>query len=225
MEKKVKRKINILRCLSFIIFICIIYFIVVYLINIKTKNIIILGNKYYSDDQIIYKANIEDYPKFLLLKRSTIKKKLMTFPLIEEVNIEKKYGFKLKITIKEKKILYLTRSTSKYKLSDNSIYQDDTKYSVPLLINYVPSDIEKLLVEGLSNIDDSVLNLISEIEYSKNEYDDKRFLLYMSDGNLVYINTTKISSLNKYINIVTKLDNKKGILYLDSGNYFEIKDK
>ena len=45
----------------------------------------------------------------------------------------------------------------------------------------------------------------------------------MNDGNEVYITSKKAEMLNKYIEIVKKLDNKKGILYLDSGNYFEIK--
>ena len=45
----------------------------------------------------------------------------------------------------------------------------------------------------------------------------------MNDGNEVYITSKRTNLLNKYLEIVTKLDNKKGILYLDSGNYFEIK--
>ena len=45
----------------------------------------------------------------------------------------------------------------------------------------------------------------------------------MNDGNEVYVTITKLDLLNKYIDIVKKLDNKNGILYLDSGNYFEIK--
>ena len=67
--------------------------------------------------------------------------------------------------------------------------------------------------------------MISEIEYSKTTYDDKRFLLYMNDGNMVYITVSKAELLNKYVEIIKKVDNKKGILYLDSGNYFEIKEK
>ena len=45
----------------------------------------------------------------------------------------------------------------------------------------------------------------------------------MNDGNQVYITINRLNLLNKYIDIVKKLDNKNGILYLDSGNYFEIK--
>ena len=65
--------------------------------------------------------------------------------------------------------------------------------------------------------------MISEIEYNPSEFDDKRFLLYMNDGNLVYITITRIDLLNKYVDVIKKVGNKKGILYLDSGNYFEIK--
>ena len=39
----------------------------------------------------------------------------------------------------------------------------------------------------------------------------------------VYITVSKTNLLNKYIDIIKKIDNKNGILYLDSGNYFEIK--
>ena len=45
----------------------------------------------------------------------------------------------------------------------------------------------------------------------------------MVDGNEVYITISKMDKLNKYLSIIEKLDNKKGILYLDSGNYLEIK--
>ena len=40
----------------------------------------------------------------------------------------------------------------------------------------------------------------------KNTYDDKRFLLYMNDGNEVYITISRVDLLNKYIAIVKKLN-------------------
>ena len=46
----------------------------------------------------------------------------------------------------------------------------------------------------------------------------------MVDSNYVYITLSKIDKLNKYNLIVNELDNKKGIIYLDSGDYLEIKD-
>lgn len=225
MKKRVKRKFNPLKFLSFIAFIIICYFLTVYLLDIKTKNIVVLNNNYYSDEKIIETSGIENYPKFLSLNTNKIKKKLLKLDLIENVTIKKKWNFVLELTIKEKKILYLVRSENKYRLSDNKLYDLDDVLSVPTLINYIPESNEKKFVNAFKNIDNNIISMISEIEYFKTSYDSDRFLLYMKDGNMVYVTTTKLKSLNKYVDIVSKLENKKGILYLDSGNYFEIKEK
>ena len=71
---------------------------------------------------------------------------------------------------------------------------------------------------------DSSFNGISQIKYDPSDYDDERFLLYMDDDNLVYITLYKFTNINKYNEIVKNFGNKRGIIYLDSGNYFEIKE-
>ena len=73
MKKRVKRKFNPLKFLSFIAFIIICYFLTVYLLDIKTKNIVVLNNNYYSDEKIIETSDIENYPKFLSLNTNKIK--------------------------------------------------------------------------------------------------------------------------------------------------------
>lgn len=223
--KKKHKKFNVLRFITFIILLIITYFIISYLFNIKTKNIIIIGNEYYNDETIIETANIENYPNFITLNKSKIKRKLNNLELIEEVQINKKYNFTIEINIKEKDILYLVRSTNKYKLSTKEDISLDNISGIPTLINYVPEEKKEKLIERFTKINKNIRNKISEIEYNKISYDDERFLLYMNDGNEVYITLSKIDSLNKYNEIVKKLEEKKGILYLDSGNYFEIKEK
>lgn len=74
-----------------------------------------------------------------------------------------------------------------------------------------------------SNINNDILRQISEVEYSPLLVDSDRFLLYMCDGNFVYVTLTKIDKLNKYNDIKDELIDKKGIIYLDSGDYVEIK--
>jgi len=225
MKKRVKRKFNFFRFIIFILIIYIIYLVISYILDVNTKNIIILNTNYYSDEEIIETASLENYPKFLSLSTKEVEDNLLKLPLIETVDVKKKWGYILEIDIKEKTILYYIRSNNTYMLSDNKEYNLDNVLSCATLINYVPEDIETKFVNGLSKIDKDILGRISEIEYSKTSYDDERFLLYMTDGNQVYINISKIEMLNKYLSIIQKLDNKKGILYLDSGNYFEIKEK
>ncbi len=220
MKKRVRRKFNFLKFLVFLLIMYLLYFVVMYLFDIKTKNIVILNNNYYSDEVIIETAGISNYPEFLTLSKSKIKKKLLKLDLIEDVTISKKYGSIIEINVTEKKILYYVRSNNVYKVSDGKSYSLDNVNGVPVLINYVPEDIEKKFVNSFKNTNSNIISLISEIEYSKTSYDDERFLLYMNDGNEVYITVLKAQTLNKYIEIVKKLDNKKGILYLDIGNYF-----
>lgn len=223
MKKRVKRKFNFIKFLKFILFILIICLIINYLFSIKTKNIIILNTEYYSDEIIIETAKLEKYPEFLKIKKQDIKNRLLKLDLVEDVEIKKRLGFILELDIKEKKVLYVTRSTNKYKLSTYEDVDNNNEYQVPVLINFVPEDIEKEFTEKLSKVDKNILSLVSEIEYSTTDYDDERFVLYMNDGNQVYVTNNRVELLNKYIDIMKKISSdKKGILYLDNGNYFKI---
>ena len=146
MKKRVKRKFNIKKFMFFILFLVIVQFGVSIIFSIKTKNIVILNSNYYSDEEIIETADIENFPKFLKISKKDIKNKLLKLDLIEDVKISKKFGFILEIDVVEKKILYLTRSTNKYKLSTFENYGSEDIISVPVLINFVPEDIEKEFV-------------------------------------------------------------------------------
>ena len=74
----------------------------------------------------------------------------------------------------------------------------------------------------LSDVNDEILIRINEIKYIPNEVDDNLFILSMSDGNYIYINNNTLSKLNDYLSMLKTFNNKKGILHLDSGDYFEI---
>ena len=79
-------------------------------------------------------------------------------------------------------------------------------------------------ITKFNKVNTEVLLKISHIEYVPNDLDNDRFLLYMTDSNYVYITLSKIEKLNKYNSIIQRMENKKGIIYLDSGDYVEIKD-
>ena len=224
-KKKKKKKINIKRVIIFLIIISFLCLSIYYLLNKKTKNIIITGNEYYTDEQIIETAKIENYPKYLLLSKQLLINRLKKLDLVEEVKISKNTDFILKINIKEKKILYLKRSTNEYILSDGKSLQLNNIDSYPVLINYVEEDIEKKFIEKFSEIDTNIIKQISEIEYNKTDFDNERFIFYMNDGNQIYINIPKLDVMNKYNSIVSKFNGKRGILNLDSGNYLEVKEK
>ena len=226
-NKKIKvkvkvRKIKFLNIILCLLILYIIYFIISTIINKKISNIYKTGNNIISDKEIISTTNLEDYPSFVLTSSSKIKKLLLKNDYIKEVEVTKKGFGKIIINIKEKKILFKEKDTNKLVLEDktkvDNIYSID---EVPILINTVDSSEYDYFIKKISKVDSNILLKISEIEYAKVDVDKQRFLLYMNDGNYVYITLSKIENLNKYEEIYNSLEGKKGIIYLDSGNYFE----
>ena len=230
MSKKIKikvkkRKVNFKKILLFILVIYIIFFLVYEIINLKIKNIYIIGNNILSDYEIMKIANIDDYPPFIKTFDGKIRKKRLANDYIENVKIERKFFNKLYITIEENNIIAILKSNNKI-INDEGHYLDNIYEitDVPVLISNLDEDIFKKFYVAFDKVNKDVSLKISEIEYKPTNLDNLRFLLYMNDGNYVYITLDKIEKLNKYNEIYAELDGKKGILNLDSGNSFEIKE-
>ena len=216
-KKGIKRLVKILIIIIIVIGIC------WYLKDLKIKNIYIKGNTTLKDYEIIELAGIQDYPNMFSISSRKIEQKLKMNKLISSVKVKKNLFGKIIITIKEEKMLVKNELDNTIYLANLKKITDDNKViGIPTLINDVPNDILNKFLEKLNKIDPSVLSKISEISYKPNEYDKDLFLFLMNDGNYVYITTTKLSNIDKYENVLIQLEGKKGIIYLDSGNHFEI---
>ena len=193
------------------------------IINIKIKNIYVKGNNILSDQEIIELAGIENYPKLFSIPIIKMENKIKLNQIIESVKVKKNLFGRVDIEVKEYNMLLTDEVDNSIYLSNNKkITMDEQVIGIPTLINVVDSDVLKSFLKKLDTIDRDILAKISEIEYSPNEYDNELFLFYMNDGNYVYINTSRLSNINKYEGMLSELEGKKGILYLDSGNHFEV---
>ena len=219
--KKKKRKISFLKIL--IVFLLIYLFIVggYKLITINIKNIYVIGNNYIKDKYIIEKAGLTNYPPFFLTTRSSIKRKLLNYDEILNVNVKKKL-FSVYLYVDENIPLFYNKNSNKIVLKNGK--EIDDKYNVAVLNNYVPDTIYNDFINSMGNVNQDILDRISEINYVPNDVDSKRFYLIMDDGNSVYVTLDDFLKINNYIEIIKTLDNNKGTIYLDSGNYFEIKN-
>ena len=222
-KKKKKRVLKVKNILILVLIILIIISIIYYALIMPIKNIYIDGNNIISDNEIIELSSLSNYPSFLLTKSTDIKNKLKSNPYIENVKIKKKLGNIIELHIKE----YTPICINANQLILSSGNKLDNTYNlsdIPTLTNEIEDKkIYQKFVKKFTIIDKNILRQISEIEYQPVEVDKERFLLYMNDGNLVYITLTKINTLNKYNQIKDKLENHLGIIYLDSGNYVEIR--
>lgn len=224
MAKKVvkKRKIRLSGLLILLLIVGILIFGVYLFTNINIKNIIISGNDNVSDEEIIEMAGIQNYPRFFLTRTSEIKKNIMKNSFIKNVKVKRGFYSTIYIDVKEYDVLLKNVINNKYILSNGKEVISNIDFRVPILINYVPNKKYKKLIEYMSDINDAVFGKISEIKYDPNEYDKDRFLLYMDDGNSVYLTLTKFEMINYYNDVLPQLEGKKGVLYLDSGNHFKI---
>ncbi len=223
-----KRKLKIKTIIIFLVIIVLVvyscFLLFNFVINDKIKNIYVIGNDILSDDDIMELAKIQDYPKILSISSNEMERRIKTNPFVKEVDVKKRIGNQVYIYIEEYKPLFYNKTNNKLVMeNDNEVLLENIFNNIPMLINSVEDgEIYKKLINKFSKIDDNIKEKISEIKYEPNEVDKERFLFSMNDGNYAYITLSKIEEINYYMDILPTLENKKGILYLDSGKYFEI---
>lgn len=216
------RKIRYKRLLIFIFIILIILFLLLKLFFLKITNIYVSGNYYLSDQSVIESAKLANYPSAIFTFSNSIESNIKKNKYVSDVNVEKKGLTKVYISIVENRPLFFDDVSKKTILMDGS--SSDGMFNVPILVNSVSDEIYSDFLYELSLIDINVFNTISEIEYTPNSVDNKLFLITMNDGNYISVNLNRFSSISKYFDMVVNFNNHKGILYLDSGEYFKILD-
>lgn len=220
-KKKHVRKIRYGRVCLYIVFPIVIICLVLSCIHFPVKNIFVTGNTLLSDQEIIELAGITDYPSIFEYTTSEMEKKLEASKYIASVKVKKRKLKEVYIEVIENAPLFYNSYSNQTVFSDGKSY--DGNDSSCILLNYTSSSYLDALIAGFMEMDSDVRSRISEIQYVPNDVDEERFLLTMNDGNYVYITLGKIDLMNQYIQIIKSFDGKKGILYLDSGEYFEIK--
>ena len=215
-----KRRIKFKALFIFIIFLFLFLTIIMGIFSRPITNIYIIGNKVLTDQEVIDIAKLSNYPSTLNNPSILIKRRLKNSDLIYDAKVKKKLFTKVYIEVKENIPLFYDSTSNKTILLDKTAI--DNSMDCAALINYVPDTIYDSFVDKMSELNDEVLQRISEIKYDPNDVDSERFLFMMDDGNYAYITLSKLASINNYVSIIKNFDNKKGVLYLDSGEYFQI---
>lgn len=218
--KKKKVKVKIPMVILALLVVYLIYYGIASFLSMHITNIYISGNSYYSDWEIIKMAKLDNYPSFTKYSTFKIADNLEKNDLIINAKVKRRYFTRIYIEVEENKPLFIDSTTKKVVLSDGTRYDGD--FDLPTLVNSMDEKLYNKLIKKMKAVDDNVLRKISEIKYDPDDVDDERFLLTMNDGNYVYLTIIKFSMINDYNDIVATLDNKKGILYLNSGGYFKI---
>ena len=227
MAKKIvkKTKIKLLPCFMVLLFFVALSFGAYYFVHLPIQNLIVEGTSYLKDDYILNLAGVRDYPSFYLISTRGIEDKLEESPYIQKAEVKREFFHVLVLDIKESKPLFINNTNKTVVFSNKEevpVSEEIDLFRIPRLINYVPDNKYRSFIKGMADIKTDILGKISDIEYQPNDYDKDRFLLYMDDGNMVYLTLTKFDMINYYNDVLSQLENRKGILFLDNGNHFQI---
>ena len=222
-KTKKKKKLKVFRVFLALVFLILLVFAIMLLSKFKVKGYYIIGNKYYTDKEILEKTSLDKYPSYLLTTSFSVNTKIRNDKLIDNIKIKKTLTGRFKVIVNENRILYYDKTLNKSILETGEKIDYKYEYS-PQLLNKVDTKIYKNFLSKLKKVNDEVLVNISEIKYDPNDIDNERFLLSMNDGNYVYLTLSKFANINNYLEISPTLGSKNGILYLDYGNYFVPKE-
>ncbi len=220
-KQKKKRKLKLRRLLLLLLIISVISFALVKASSIKIRSIIIKGNNVLTDQEIIEIADLQDYPSFIKTLSYSVKKKILKNEYVKDVSVSKGI-LSIKINVTEKRVLY-TDLINGVKVTTDGNIKDDRIVCVPNLTNEIPINKKDEFNKAMSKIDSDILCQMSEIKYDPNDIDNDRYYVYMSDGNSVYLTVNKFDKINKYNAILENVGKQNGTLYLDYGDYFEVK--
>lgn len=223
-KKKKKRKLKLKSVFIFVLIIFFIVGIICLLSLLKVKTFFVYNNNYLSDDEVLKELKLNKDSSFLFTNTFTEKAIVRKSKLIKNLKIDKTLSLEVKVHIDEYKILFYNDTTKKTVL-ENGNEIDYVYDNAPVLINKIEDkEIYKKFIKKFTKVDNKVIDSISEIIYSPNGIDKERFLLSMNDGNYVYVTISKLTKINEYQKIIGSVENRKGILYLDYGNYFVPKE-
>lgn len=224
--KKVKKKVKLkfIPLLLMFLILVMLFFLFKHISKIKPSLILIRGNELLSDREIINEGNLREFKYFSF--NNTSKKKLEKNKIIKKVDIKRKFLFTIEVTIEEKKVILYEKTSSLYILEDNEKVKINKNIEVPVLNNKIINTVEKSFINKFSLLNKSVKYRISEIFYQPTEYDSALFLMYMKDGNHVYVNVSNLEKLNHYDKTVESIGyDKKGIFRFDALVYNNIQFK
>jgi len=221
-KKTKKRKIKGKSVLIAFIIIILIALALIYIYSLKISSLTVKGNTLYSEWEIIKLAGLDNYPSSMKTISGLVENKLEKDPYIKKAKVKKHFITEVNIEVEENLPLFYYVPNKKTVLADGN--ETDSNFPVPTLVNYVPNKIYDNFLEEMVNIDYKIIKRMSEIKYDPNDVDDERFLITMNDGNYVYLTLNRFNKINHYIEIIKEFNNKKGILYLDSGEYFKVRE-
>lgn len=211
------------KILKFALFFASILIICLYFLSSDSKvsAVVIEGNHYLDESYIEEIANIYSGNIFYLNVPFLKERKLKQEPLIDDAEVQLLSGNIVSIKITEKKVIgYRYEDTAEILCSDNTKAELKSAYldiiaSVPLIHGFTESEQTRLLCKAFDDVDQSMIENISEITQFSLSYDDEAMKIQMRNGSYFIGNYQNLDKLNQYYAIYSKMADKSQCISAD----------
>ncbi|MUK89529.1 FtsQ-type POTRA domain-containing protein [Ornithinibacillus sp. L9] len=225
-KKKANRRLVFYLSIFFFL-ISIIVYLQSPLSHVKTINV--KGNSYFTDESIIEQSNVSINTSIWSVNKEEVILALKGNPIIDSVDVQRKLPWTVDIHVSEhQRIGYMKDENLYFPILSNGAVltehgQELHNGDAPLLVGFTEEEYLHKLAQELSELPDSILNLISEVHWSPTTENKHKIMLYMNDGFLVDGTIRDFSNKMKvYPSIVSQLDpDEMGIIHIGVGAYFE----
>lgn len=188
----------------------------------RVSGIVVKGTHYLDEEYIEEISNIHQNNIFYLNIPFLKEMELKNDPMIEDADVTLLSNQVVSITIKEKKaigyrydsdeaeILFVDNTKAKLK----SEYLDIIS-SVPLIHGFNTKEQTRLLCKAFKDVDQSMIENISDISQYALSYDDEAMKIQMRNGSYYLGNYQNLSKLNDYYMIYANMNDKSQCISAD----------
>lgn len=215
--KRARNKIFILLILAFIL-------LVIYLFSplSRIRRVVIVNNNYYKDSEVIKAANLKLNSLLILVNKEKIKNNLIDkLAIIKDIELDKKFDGSVELKLINRRIVgYFFVEEGIRLISDSGyLFLDDDHLNLmsnwPYFNSISHQQLEQI-VPHILQLSDNLISMISEVKYYNETYEKDMLVLYMNDGNKVYISINDLELLKNYHNIVKNLKKQRMCIRFDS---------
>ena len=187
----------------------------------KVYMVAVSGNTYLTDDYYRRLSGVDDEDIFYFVSTSAVEAIIEADPLVSSVTVSHEAYGVIHIEVTEKKIIAYCYDDAPYLIDEDGEFISLTSeyYSlisrVPIIEGYDSDEIEEI-ARGFKNVDDDIIDQISEIHKYPFTYDERMMEVVMRSGNYVYVSYYGLTLLNSYLDIEANLDADENVcIFLD----------
>jgi cell division protein FtsQ len=195
----------------------------------KIQKIEVLGTERIASEEVLSLSGIHIGDQFLMVSAKKIKEKISKHPEIKEVQIQLKFPGKVKITVKENRIVaYLLKEGKTFvPLLENGHISNEKELDTlnsPIITEWPKTETLPGFCKELAKLRPEILREISEIRLIPNENDPYKLQVYMRNGFEVRTSSVNFADQMKYYpSVISNLDiNKPGVIHLNDAGIFYI---